>query len=249
MTASPMESSRSFYKFGERVLIEEDQYHEFKAHKDLSIEDISQVCKDHHSRQSISRTICAFLNTGKGGIVYMGILDSGVVNGLHLTKYQKDHILLSLENVLTRYDPPVAKHMYNLRFVPVIPEGATTLPPQPQSPEPEVNGMDRQRPHEVQSSRYCWCDNEASAQISVGGQVGKYVVEVEVFPWSSSDPRNKPLNTTKMGIHPMFENEEGICFIRRQGSNIRCTMQDVIDMTRQEVKAYYSLPPEMRKPL
>lgn len=34
------------------------------------------------------RTICAFLNTGKGGIVYMGILDSGVVNGLHLTKYQ-----------------------------------------------------------------------------------------------------------------------------------------------------------------
>lgn len=230
-------SKRLFYKYGERVPFEEDQQHEFKAHKAISFEDLSAACKDHRSRQSISRTICAFLNTGQGGTVYMGILDSAVVNGMHLTEYQKDHILLSLENLMRRYQPAVPEHMYDVRFVPVISEG-TPLPTT--SASHEVNCTARLRPHEVQTSRYCWCDNEAYAQLNVGMAVMRYVVEIELQPWNSSDPRNKALNISKMGIHPMFENEEGICYLRRQGSNIRCTMQDIADMTRQEVKAYYA---------
>ncbi|KAL3209535.1 hypothetical protein MRX96_038104 [Rhipicephalus microplus] len=67
----------------------------------------------------------------------------------------------------------------------------------------------------------------------------RYVVEIRLSAWDSSDPRNSVFNKSKMGIHPMFDNEEDICFLRRQGSNIRCTLQDVIDMTHQEVKNYY----------
>lgn len=46
---------RGCYILGEKVPFEEDKHHEFKAHKNLSIEDISQICKDHHTRQSVSR--------------------------------------------------------------------------------------------------------------------------------------------------------------------------------------------------
>lgn len=34
------------------------------------------------------RTINAFLNTGNGGTVYLGVIDSGEVRGLKLTQYQ-----------------------------------------------------------------------------------------------------------------------------------------------------------------
>lgn len=224
------------YIHGTRVDIEEDNFHEFKAHRDISVEDVSPTCKEHHSRQCISRTICAFLNTGLGGTIYLGVLDSGVVTGLHLTEYQKDHILLSLENLLTRYRPPVPAHMCELRFVRVVTENAPQAQ-HTQSREPPPR--DRMRPHEIQTSRHCWCDNDAYAQRNVGGILERYVVEIEVLPWDKDDVRNKSLISTKMGLHPMFENEEDICFVRRQGSNIRCTMQDVIDMTRQEVRAHY----------
>ncbi|KAH6939260.1 hypothetical protein HPB50_016584 [Hyalomma asiaticum] len=236
---------RSFYRFGEHVLLEEDQLIEFKAHKNMSIDELSLACKNQHSRQTISRTICSFLNTGRGGTVFLGILDNGDVIGLHLTEYQKDHILLSLENLMMRYRPPVPKHMYELRFVPVISEGL----PFPTKESCEMNSRERFRPHELHCKKACWCDNEATAQLSVGGVVMRYVVEIEMFPWDSSDPRNGTLNISKMGIHPMFDNEEEICFVRRQGSNIRCTLPDIVDMTRQQLKDYYSAMTDAQKPL
>lgn len=224
-----------FYKCNERSLEEEGQRCEYKAHKALSWEEVPHFCKEQHSRQSVSRTLCSFLNTGQGGTVYLGILDNGDVNGLHLTVYQKDHLLLSLESLMVRYKPQVLKHMYELRFVPVITEDA---------PEPTAvshASRDRLRPHDIQTSKYCWCETQSISQLGTREVVQQYVVEIEVLPWDSTDPRNQPLNSTFMGLHPMFCNEEGICFIRRQGSNIRMTIRDVVDVTRQEVKNYYSL--------
>lgn len=34
------------------------------------------------------RNINGFLNTGKGGTIYLGIVDDGKVKGLHMTQYQ-----------------------------------------------------------------------------------------------------------------------------------------------------------------
>jgi len=34
------------------------------------------------------RNINGFLNTGKGGTIYLGIVDDGKVKGLHLTQFQ-----------------------------------------------------------------------------------------------------------------------------------------------------------------
>ncbi|KAL3217778.1 hypothetical protein MRX96_032046 [Rhipicephalus microplus] len=177
---------RDFYKFGEHVRMEEDHRIEFKAHKNISIEELSPACKDQHSGQTISRTICAFLNSGRGGSIFLGILDNGEVNGLHLTEYQKDHLALSLEILMQRYKPAVPKHMYELRFVPVIFEGV----PLPTNERCEMNSKERFRPHKLQCSKPCWCDDEATAQLSVGRSVMRYVVEIKLSAWDSSDTRN-----------------------------------------------------------
>ena len=42
------------------------------------------------------------LNTGAGGTVYCGILDSGQVEGFMMTAYQMDHMRLSLMDTMNR---------------------------------------------------------------------------------------------------------------------------------------------------
>ena len=40
------------------------------------------------------RNINGFLNTGKGGTIYLGIVDDGKVKGLLLTQYQVSYIII-----------------------------------------------------------------------------------------------------------------------------------------------------------
>ena len=40
----------------------------------------------------VSRSLAAFLNSARGGTVYLGIIDEGVVKGLYLTEYQVNHV-------------------------------------------------------------------------------------------------------------------------------------------------------------
>ena len=53
-------------------------------------------------------------------MVYIGILDDGSVYGVRLTEYQKDHVLLDVQDTFQRFDPPVDETMYLVRFVPVL---------------------------------------------------------------------------------------------------------------------------------
>ena len=87
-----------------------------------------------HDMHSINETRCVqcrtlngFLNTGKGGTVYLGVLDSGTVKGLvmshHQVKYyevnplfQINHVKLSLADLMNRYTPPVSKRQYTVSY-------------------------------------------------------------------------------------------------------------------------------------
>jgi hypothetical protein len=52
--------------------------------------------------------------------VYVGILDGGRVEGVRLTQYQQDHMLLSLQDAMNAFRPPVPHFMYSTEFVPVL---------------------------------------------------------------------------------------------------------------------------------
>ncbi len=100
-----------YYKYEERLPFVEDSTHEFKAHKNLCVEELPRWAfipgTMRRSRKAASRllhvhvpynfnlevtiifrTLNGFLNTGLGGILYLGILDSGIVKALSLTSHQ-----------------------------------------------------------------------------------------------------------------------------------------------------------------
>ena len=76
--------------------------------------------------------------------------------------YQKDHFLLSLRDLLSRYDPPVPEHRVSVQFVPVLEdfESEKTI-----SNEEEIISYETSRclEHDIRSVKYCWCDNYTMA--------------------------------------------------------------------------------------
>lgn len=64
-----------------------------------------------------------------------------------------------------------------------------------------------------------------------------YVVEITVFPW-------KPKVKTEKGqhrpnLHPVYEDEEGKCYFRRQASLMQYSVQEVVELTKQEVHNHF----------
>ena len=93
----------------------------------------------------------------------MGVTDQGVLEGICLSSYQKDHILLAVQDTLSRFQPPVTEDMYLVRFIPVItPEELEKI-----LTPPSYNKEQGETPHTLRSSAYCWCDNDARAQFEM----------------------------------------------------------------------------------
>lgn len=81
-----------FFVYQTRLDFKEDAYNEFKAHRNFAIEEIPPWARipntNKPSCRPISRTVSAFLNTGNGGRIFLGITDVGEVEGLQLTPTQ-----------------------------------------------------------------------------------------------------------------------------------------------------------------
>ena len=101
---------------------EETTYEELKGHRSFSKDELPGTigCGNRPSRQFISKYACGMLNTGKGGLISMGILDNGRIEGFSLSRYQQDHVRLSIQDTFDRYDPPVPPHLYKVTFRPVL---------------------------------------------------------------------------------------------------------------------------------
>lgn len=193
------------------------------------------------SRGPISRVLNAFLNTGDGGTVYMGVVDEGHVLGLNFTQYRKDHIKVELDDVMASYKPPVERHRYKIKFVPVVEENATKEEIDHVLSYDATLGTDRelrQRAHVFRTHNYCWCDKDSVARFNNGFMSPLYVVEVTVKPWDPEDTRNQ-YAIGEMKGHPIHQNEEGKMYFRRQASVVQHTAQEVLHMSRQSVADHY----------
>jgi hypothetical protein len=113
-----------FYIVGSEVSAREDRQTEFKGHKNVSSKDIPPWLTQSSKRRTqspISRAICGFLNTGEGGIVYIGVSDNGRVMGITYTCEEADHLRKSISNALSRFSPPVESNLWEARFIPALP--------------------------------------------------------------------------------------------------------------------------------
>ena len=85
-----------------------------------------------------------------------------------LSLLQKDHVRVSLEDLMGRYSPPVPPSRYRLSFVPVVGSTATEMARDGDSgvgldgSEEESCASspagERMRGHLLRTARYCWCD-------------------------------------------------------------------------------------------
>ncbi|XP_068722727.1 uncharacterized protein [Montipora capricornis] len=237
-----------FYFLDSVIPYDEDKTHEFKGHRNIVVEDLPPWCyipgTEKRSRKAVSRNINAFLNTGKGGTIYLGVVDDGKVKGLRLTKYQKDHVKVAVKDALSRYTPKVPEECYKVEFVPVVEYTETDdveLHPQQQDDMDDIfdeTDSNRMRPHLLRTPHYCWCDKEAVDTFRKGCAAPLYVVEITVFSWKKQNfTREK--DHAHIQLHPVYEDEEGNCYFRRQASIDKYSLQDVVDLTKQEVHQHF----------
>lgn len=240
------EISRRFYLKNSVTPFEEDSTHEFKGHRNISAEEVPPWCyipgTDRRSRKAVSRNINGFLNTGKGGTIYLGIVDEGKVKGLLLTQYQRDHVRIAVKDALSRYTPPVPQECCKVEIIPVIDseekvdESTAYLDLQDDS----CNEVDsnRLRPHILRTSDFCWCDSHAKEQFSEGFPPSLYVVEITVFPWKKQQLKIER-GRIQFDLHPVYEDEEGKCNFRRQASLVQYSVQEVVELTKAEIKNHF----------
>eukprot|EP00096_Caligus_rogercresseyi_P012805 TRINITY_DN5483_c0_g1_i1.p1 TRINITY_DN5483_c0_g1~~TRINITY_DN5483_c0_g1_i1.p1 ORF type:complete len:216 (-),score=31.50 TRINITY_DN5483_c0_g1_i1:139-786(-) len=208
-----MEFDRKFYISGQVLSVDEDLTHEFKGHRILYLEENPKgIGVTKRTRQHISKYLCGMLNSGKGGRLYMGVKDDGAVSGIMLTRYQMDHILVSLEDIFERYDPSVDESLYSVSFVPVF-ENEDILHGGLMDTEPYWHEGQRGFPHRIRQPHYCWCDLECFAALQYGLINSFYVVEINL----------KPITNLRVP----FRDENGDFYIRRNASNEFCSQDQI----------------------
>jgi len=124
-----------------------------------------------------------------------------------MSEDQKDHVILQLDDVFGRFDPPVARHFYQVKFVPVVEPFDRELVLDP------VGREDHGLKHIMNIYRRCWCDNDAAASHSFGMLLPWYIVEVKIVKQSVVE----------------YRAEDGKKYIRRHGMteemeerNVKC---------------------------
>ncbi|XP_064445429.1 schlafen-like protein 1 isoform X3 [Mirounga angustirostris] len=77
----------------------------------------------HHLR----RYVCAFLNS-EGGSLFVGVEDSGLVQGVRCSHHDEDRVRLLVDSILQGFQPQVFPDAYTLSFIPVVSTSASDAP-------------------------------------------------------------------------------------------------------------------------
>lgn len=243
MAQNTPNTNQRFYIRKSLVKIEEDEYNEFKGHRNFAVEELPPWCfhknTARRSRKAASRALGSFLNSGRGGTLYLGIIDEGVVKGFLMTDYQKDHVLLSLKDLFSRYKPPVTVDKYEVKFVPIFGENE----------EPDFSCMERVidkdtignrlKSHLLRTHDFCWCDRDLAKRLDLEEKISDYVVEVKIFPQPAFFKRS-PSGDFKAVLPPVYVNEEERCYFRKSASCVEYSKDDIVDLTKQQVCELYS---------
>ncbi|XP_014786216.1 uncharacterized protein LOC106880676 isoform X1 [Octopus bimaculoides] len=234
-----------FYWENNMIPFEEDSRHEFKCHRNLSVEELPPWTQENQkrTRRSISRTLNAFLNTGQGGSVYLGVADDGTIIGLQLTLFQRDHLKVNLDNLMKRYIPQVDVKRYGVHFMPVISQTVSMADAYRICSKINLESEtfpkeERQRSHLCQSYAKCWCDEHACMMVKADEVIHRFVIAIHIKPW---DPDTMIWNNIVPGInlHPLHANEEGRVFMKTLAGVKLCDDQDIINITVKDVKQIF----------
>ena len=103
-------SERTYYILKEELKKYEDRKTEFKACKN--------IFRVHSAADIVAPYVSAFLNT-EGGILFYGIKDNGVVEGISLNRKQRDQFCLALDSNFQKFNPQITHDDYQITFKPI----------------------------------------------------------------------------------------------------------------------------------
>ena len=229
---------QQYYILGGNIPWEEDETHEFKGHRTLSVEELDPRLEDSGkpSRGTISKALCGFLNAGKGGTIYMGVTNQGTIQGIHLTQDQKDHFEVALGDLLQRYTPPVPKECVSVAFIPVLDDEDQME--SYRDPHP-ILSVKPKRGHLIRTWKYCWCDGSAKDMVSkLGILPPNYIIELNVKKPFLSINRYNTCHL-KLPYQQLYTEETGTCYYRLFTSVISLTNREIDNVTRCQVRYYH----------
>ena len=100
-------SERTYYILKEELKKYEDRKTEFKSCKG--------VFRINIAADIIAPYVSAFLNT-EGGILFYGIKDNGVVEGISLSRKERDQFLVALDLNFQKFNPQITHEEYQITF-------------------------------------------------------------------------------------------------------------------------------------
>ncbi|VDM54829.1 unnamed protein product [Angiostrongylus costaricensis] len=206
----------------EKCKADEDQFVEFKMHEKISLYEISAKCQKWENGrlvrtlQPISKTICAFLNT-KGGVIYVGIRDNKEIRG---RRFNSDMVIYS--NILA------SSYLLVVGFVDVDGYGGDD-----NMNIPEVTWTATQN-----SVFEVCCENSYSKAMDEFQQlIPQTGVDYHVIGRMGCLCKNDRTDDAKLCVamikvikppgHTIYQNEEGLPYFRRNGSNRMMTLNRV----------------------
>lgn len=107
-----------YYVQGYHVPFCEDDLHDFRPQTNVR----------NLSSRAVSRSLCAFLNSGKCGTVYLGVRHDGIVAGLKINKKERDQLRLGIDDTMYRFNPSVKHQIYDVHFIPVVKRAGSESP-------------------------------------------------------------------------------------------------------------------------
>lgn len=235
-------STKRVYVKKTLISVEEDEFNEFKGHRSIGIEDLPPWCfqpnSNKRTRKPISRTLNAFLNSGRGGTIYLGIIDDGVIKGFYLTEYQKDHIKLAIKDLFSRYEPKVEEDKYNIEFVPLIERNSNGVYSAVKEPEKCESVDSHLKAHLLRTYDLCWCDKDLARRIDESDRPQDYVVEIKIYKQKTTF---KVYNdgSFKADLPITYQNEENMCFFRTSASCKEYTVKECSELAIQQLRDLY----------
>jgi len=244
-----MISTSEYFPRQTRLLVDENNAIEFKNHRSIAEEEITRDRPTIH--KAISITICGFLNQGEGGTILLGIHDSGEIRGIKLTLAQITHVIGSIQDTISRFNPPVHPSLVKTTFIPVfskedgrpVAENMAKMTEwiRTQS-ESEENVEFEEKVHQYRKPiGCCWCDEECGHLVANNQFVQAWVVKLDIGkPHSLKASFEAELSGINSLYCPLqYETERGVAWLRIDGCTRTMWPFDISRHVNELVRNHY----------
>ncbi|KAL5476151.1 hypothetical protein EMCRGX_G026062 [Ephydatia muelleri] len=107
---------RRTYVLGSTLPFKRDTTHEFK------------LLEAKPLKAQLRRTICSLINTGMECVIYVGVTNDGMVQGIQLDRDMMDDFCVELDVLMSAFSPSIKHDRYTVNFVLVVQRVGVTPP-------------------------------------------------------------------------------------------------------------------------